>query len=483
VRALLVASLICACSSPRETPQPGPIPLFGDDRVADVLGRDPARAPRTFAEHEALFGVGRACSRTDSHEIFVIEERATRFAEVIVPTTTIAPRVIVSGCSPAPQSLDGVAVSFGMFTVMPTDPSRDARDPLAVTPIEVMALDRRTGTYGFYVFDEQGVQRIVRTETGVVRTVVGKRDGSVEELASKGPRCFGCHVQGGPLMASLGDPWTSWVSTRTEVAVGSYEGETAAIVAESNMLDRSVRRAAFANALEGIVRNAIRAFVVGGAEPGSGLVARTLGGAEPGGLPHLLRSVFCETELQFASTFETVPLQLFVDPAAVVGADITRPIAAPGDDFPQLLPIRSEMDLRIEEQLVTRGVLSRATVQAIRLLDDERDVFSEKRCSLLPRVIEALPVDPRAVDAYVREVVRDALPADAAFARALLDGREDPGARDAYFAAVGQRFADAVASFTADRAMWVDRLMERRQRARAMFPGDAHPLPFAATLP
>jgi hypothetical protein len=445
VRAAALAFFVLACSA-RDEQVPRSSAVFGDDRVADALARDPARAPRTFVEHEALFGVGRACTRADSHEVYIIEENATRFAEAMIPTATPVPRAIVTGCNPKPESLDGVAVSFGLMTVMPTDPSRLGPDPLARAPVEAMALDRTTGLYNFYVFDDAGVQRIVR-EGSVVKTIVGGRDGTVTTRTETSPRCFGCHVHGGPLMAALADPWTSWVSTRDEEP-GGYSGETAAIVAESNQLKTS-KRAAFANALEGVMRNAIRSFVVSGLGPRTDV--RTL-----------LRSVFCETELQWASTFDTVPLQIVVDPAAAAGSGLTRPIAT--DNFPQLLPIRSEIDLKIEDYLVSTGVLSESTVRAIRLIDDANDIFSDKRCALYPRAVQN-PTDA-AIRTLVREATND-------YGRAILDGRDDGGA---YFTGLRARVANELAN----RALLEARLAARRARARAMFPGPMHPLPIGA---
>lgn len=448
-RAFLAAVVAVGCSAPREPPPPPE--LFGDDRVADALERDPARAPRTLAEHEALFRIGRQCKRADSREVFVIEERATRFAEVMVPTPAPVPRAVITGCNPTPESLDGVAVSFGLMTVVPTDPARPASDPLAPTPIEVMARDRTTGLYSFYVFDGDGVQRIVR-EGAAVSTIIGRRDGTTTTRREPTSRCFGCHVNGGPVMASLADPWTSWVSTRSENP-GVYSGETASLVSESNQLE-TTKRASFANALEGVMRNAIRAFVVDG-------LARSVD------VRQQLRSVFCETELQFASTFGSVPLQIAIDPAAAAGSGITGPVAT--DTFPQLLPIRSEIDLRIEESLVMTGVLDANTVRAVRLVDDENDIFSDKRCAVLARVLEKLPATN--IDGHVRSVLRAVLTEP--YALALLDDRED--GRDAYEATLRKR----VEALFRDRASLERKLAERRARARKMFPGASHPLPIA----
>lgn len=54
-------------------------------------------------------------------------------------------------------------------------------------------------------------------------------------------------------------------------------------------------------------------------KPGSGFVQATVDGDQPGSVGKLLESVFCQTELQYASAFGTVPLELFVDPGAVAG--------------------------------------------------------------------------------------------------------------------------------------------------------------------
>ncbi len=462
MRSAVVAALLLGCSASEQV-ETRPIVVFGDDRVADALARDVTATPATFLEHEALFGVGRACA---SRATYVIEERATRFAERIVPRGSLSPRIVATGCSDAPETLSGAAAAFDLFSVLPTEPSRDEADPIARAPVEAMALDRTTGLYNFYVFDAEGVQRIVRLRNGSIVTNIARRDGSSESRAESSQRCYGCHVNGAPVMASLADPWTSWVSTHHDRTLAAYVGETSSLT--------SGKHVGLANALEGVTRNAIRTFVMG-ASSGQGLVARTLAGDEPGGLSRLLRSVFCETELQFASTTETMPLQLFVDPAAAAGAAIARPAAT--DTFPELLPIRAEIDLRIEEALISRGVLGAGTARAIRMLDDGNDIFSTKRCGLLPRVLEKLPVELTRVDAHIAALVRDALPADARYARALLDGRED--GRDDYFAALRTR----VAADLENRPLLAARLAARRAAARAMFPGDAHPLPFAVVSP
>ncbi|MGZ3456354.1 MAG: hypothetical protein ACXVEF_42515, partial [Polyangiales bacterium] len=165
----LVCVLVLGCSSSKVTEAPPPtksdLPLFGDDRVADVLARDPAKAPTSLLEHEAQFHVGRACE-----DVFVVEERATRQNNMTLPLDRVVPRVVYGACR------DGLVAD--LFTVVPTDPARPASDPLVQNAVETKALDRTTKKYGFYVFDANGVTRIFE-DHGKVRTIVGSRNGQI----------------------------------------------------------------------------------------------------------------------------------------------------------------------------------------------------------------------------------------------------------------------------------------------------------------
>jgi hypothetical protein len=484
-----VAAAACAPSGPspseevRGDPSADPEPrfeLFGDDRVAEVLRRDPSAAPRTYAEHEILFGIGRSCRGVRSREIFVIEERATRIAERVVPTDRPVPRVVVTGCSGA-ESSEGAGsaeanrISAEIFTVVPTDPARPREDPLLPAPIEVIARDLRTGSYSFYVFDDAGVTRVVR-DRDRVRSIFGGRDGSSATTVESGPRCFGCHVAGGPIMPAAADPWTGWISGRTPRATSAFAGETAAIVAES--VGTSGRRG-HADALEQIVRNATRALVFAA---GDEAIARFRADHDPRSIEALLRAVFCEVELEWASASPRGrPLPLFVDPGAMVGIAFDRPAGAAG---PVSVPIRGEWDRRVEDLLVTRGLLRPETVLSLRLVDDRNDVFSEARCALLPQVLASLDRDRvggAALDAVVRAHVRRALAGEdpaAVYGRALLDQDGSDAARTALEVARAA-FADRVRARIAE--LGDDELEAlaavRRVAARRLFPADAHPIP------
>src|SRR5262245_57739170 len=132
--------------------------LFGDDRVGDALRNRPSKVPGTFAQVEALFGIGRKCARGDSKEIFVVEERQTRANGEQTPSEEgLMPRAVVTGCSTSPDSR---AESYSLMVALvssPDAPHAGDGDPMLLTSVEVMALDRKTGLYNFYVFESNGL--------------------------------------------------------------------------------------------------------------------------------------------------------------------------------------------------------------------------------------------------------------------------------------------------------------------------------------
>ena len=100
-------------------------------------------------------------------------------------------------------------------------------------------------------------------------------------------------------------------------------------------------RKSLASDLEVTTRTALRTLIFGvQGQAGTGLGAALKDGRAAGGWARLVNAVFCETSLNYASATDTVPVELFVDPAAVVGAGIVRP-ASNEDGFPRLLPVRS----------------------------------------------------------------------------------------------------------------------------------------------
>jgi hypothetical protein len=123
-------------------------------------------------------------------------------------------------------------------------------------------------------------------------------------------------------MNEMHEPWTNWISTHKTLpdAASELTGETRSIVEEAVSIDGAHSRLSLANDLEKTMMAAIRVWNEGQASvPGSGFVQATVDGDQPGGVAGLLDSLFCQTELQYASSFGTVPLELFVDPGAVAG--------------------------------------------------------------------------------------------------------------------------------------------------------------------
>lgn len=486
--------------------------LFGDDRVADVLKKDLTKVPNSFQQAEKLFKIGRACARTDSKEIFVVEEAQTRGAAGTSKTTTILPRAVVTGCNtPDVKAPNGVYdpqwASYSLFAALFSDPDSEAGkkgDTMVFDRVEMMALDRKTGLYNFYVFEPGPVAN----GPGIMQRIRLMPDNSVMvyekkpavKRVSKTPstqnrQCNDCHANMGPLMNEMSEPWTNWVSTRKLLpADTNISGDTKSIVSEATALDGSHTRTSFANDLEKTMLAAIAAWNEGLPKedgtvvPGTGFIQANLEGNQPKKVSGLLKSVFCETELRYTSAIETVPLEVFFDPF-VFGSSIQRPLAYSLDPVPVMMPVRSEMDKRIERALQKKGVLSFKTVTAVRLFDEKNDIFSAARCGLYPKVVAQLPTDATKVDAHVRNVLRGqtdaAIPAGPRrdYAKALLDdtlaGDKVTAARNAYLAEATPRLKaefEKLQSATG-RTELKKRSTDRKKAAEKMFPGDRAPLP------
>lgn len=475
--------------------------LFGDDRVGDALKNNLTKVPATFQDYEALFSVGRKCAREDSKEIFVVEESNSRAGGTVVTTTNLLPRAVVTGCNTDRANPDSIKKSFELMTALissPDAPGAKKGDAMVFTPLEVMALDRRTGTYNFYVFETNGagkpgtITRFIRdAKTSATKSFRLAPGGKVEKKTETEKRCFSCHVNGGPIMNEIGQPWTNWVSTRSTLPKGTFTGETLAVVSESAPISMSHDRSSLANDLEQIMRAGIRVWI-NGDTPTTGFGLMTLEGSAPGGLPLLLKSSFCQTELNYLSAADTVPLEMFVDPSAAIGSGIAAPAPYPSEIFPTLLPIRSEHDRRIEMYLLKSGYLTVNTVAAIRLVDDEHDIFSGARCKLYDQALTNLPTDKAKVDAHLRTVVSNALKAKAlgtvsaardAYLAKLLDPAATADAlstaRTAYYADLKSRFDKAAAQLTTatGRTKLKSRVTATKAAAKAMFPDAANPLP------
>jgi hypothetical protein len=474
--------------------------IFGDDRVGAALKSNARGVPGSFPEFEKLLKVGRSCVRTDSKEIFVVEEDSSRATGATKEVMELLPRTVVTGCNTDKANPESVRNSFNLMVALvssPDAPNAAKNDPMVLTPVEVMALDEKTGLYNFYVFESNGAG-----QTGTVTRIQRQPDGAINEFrkepgkalktsVNQDKRCFNCHVNGGPLMNEMTEPWTNWVSTHKQLPESKLAGETLSIVSEAAAPHGEHSRSSLANDLEQTMRAAIRTWVTGVATaPGSGHGPETLAGVQPGGLAGLLKSTFCETELNFASAFDTVPLELFLDPSAVSGGSYSRPPADPADLFPILLPVRSEMDKRIELFLQKSGYLSARTIAAVRAVDDVNDVFSTARCGLYADVVKGLPTAPADVDAKVRQVIgarlhAKAIPpgARATYITKLIDLKVDDtavkAAKTVYLAESAKTFTAATAQLgtAAGKKALKARVQARKDAAQKMFPNPANPLP------
>ncbi len=476
--------------------------LFGDDRVADILKKDLSKVPRSFQEFEKLFGVGRSCKRTDSKEIYVVEESSTRATGEQEETDMLLPRAVVTGCNTGEMNPDGETLyqSYSLMAALfssPDVPGAKKGDPMVFDRVEVMALDRKTGLYNFYVMTPSKdpkapgtLQRIqLRPDNTVYVYTKDPAKKAVSKKKSTDRMCNNCHVKMGPLMNEMHEPWTNWVSTHKDLpeTAEGLSGETRSIVSEAVSIDGKHSRLSLANDLEKTMMAAMRVWNEGQASiPGSGFVQATIDGDQPGDVKGMLSSLFCQNELQYASAFGTVPVELFVDPGAVAGGSFQPPASYSVDLFPLLMPVRSEMDKRIETALLKKKVVKQNTAIAIRLIDDKNDVFSKKRCDLYATAVESLPTDETKVDAHLKGFLKPQAQtlfgktARRAYADALLDDAADVKAkRLAYLAEMTTVYQNEAKKLNTPegRSELKARSQARKDSARAMFDRDANPMP------
>ena len=504
-----------ACASPEATTGDDQefketMSVFGDDRVSTMLKGKPLLVPGTFQEFEKLFKVGRMCPRTDSKEIFIVEEESTRANGEQKLGMPLLPRAVVTGCNTDAANPDAAIKSFEMMAALISDPgapNAGKGDPMLFSPLEVMALDRRTGTYNFYVFFSNGVGK-----PGTMVRVLRAVDGKIKkfEMTSKGASvastkvtnaCFSCHANGGPLMNEMKNPWVNWVSVVNEFPKDAkLTGETAAIVSEAHDFKGKHNRASFANDLQKIMEAAITTWIEGDLKmTNAGTIVNKLGfgqmtieGSAPGGIKLLLKSAFCETELNYATALDTVPIELFMDPDAAGGTELV-PADTTGELNVFQMPVRSAHDRAIEVFLQKRQYLSYRNFRALRLVDDERDVFSPARCALYAEVIKtALPAKPADVDKRIRDLLATKVkakafgtlqPARAAYLAALVDAKQSEEQAEsllpAYFDELQSRYSTLKGKLaTATGRATLQKAMDaRKASARKMFPDPAAPLP------
>jgi len=467
--------------------------VLGNDRVARVLRARPSTIPDRLSTFETAFGVGRACNRTDSKEIFAVEERSTRITGDQIETAGTFPRLVIGGCNQNPSRPGSVRQTFEMLVAMVSDTERDPSDPIPSQPVEIMALDETTGLFNFYVLEPSAAP----DGPGTVTRFVRRADGAVEKWqkvagrpATKEPfpqgKCYNFHVHGGPIMNELTEPWTNWVSSHKTFS-RPLTGETRALVSEARPLAGEHARSSLANQFEKITRASIATWVEGlpGVE-GSGLGPQTLSGAQPGGVPQLLRSVLCETEVNYASVFNTVPVATFLDGTIAAFASLEPAVPPISGAAFTLLPVRSETDLRIEKFLQKARILTPDTVLAARVFDDENDIFSTRRCALHADVTRRLgDVAPEAaLRAAMLAALDDTMTGpQRKYLQALLDPSTETEVRDAaesaYIADVTGRYTAETSQLESDagRAAIARRWRARQVSARAMFPTAANPLP------
>lgn len=477
--------------------------VLAHDRVGRVFHANLTSISSKLPDNENLFGVGRACNNAASKEIFIVEEKSTRFGGRQQDTLNLLPRAVIGGCNQAPLTSSHLG-SFELMVAAVSDKDYPLDDPFSIEPVEIMALDDDTGLFNFYIIerpeplhphDRPTVTRFDRRADGQIMRYqkVANRPATIEVSSNR--KCFDCHVNGGPVMNELTQPWSGWISSTGLYSRPSVSGLTRELVSEARPFNREHNRSSLANDLERITREAIQTWIEGQpSHPGSGLGPQVLAGKQPGGVSGLLKSVFCQTELNFASTFDTVPLPMFVDEFAANFASLQPPInSIQNPKFPVRLPVRSEVDKRIEVFLQKKGQITPDVVLATRIVDDTHDVFSQKRCDLYPAVVSAIAggATPEAASraALASTIAGGAnTPAEKLIA-AILDPKttddDRSKAESDYIADLTARFNADITKVESDDGLKEldNRLADKQRAAFAMFPSTANVLPRLEHVP
>ena len=466
------------------TPQEAEL-LLGSDRVGRVLLADAQLLPGTLAEVELAFGIGRHCEAVEGREIFLIEEHQVRPEGIPAHAAEPVPRFVFGGCGGDPDHPSD-ARSADLFAVLLSDPGADEPDPLDETIIELMGLDDQTGVYNFYELrrdEETGrgtVTRIVEGADGTVTRLVKRPTASLQVETAATRACFSCHPHGAPLMNELRSPWPNWLSSERPLPARAYGGETADLIGAGTGDDGSPSNA---GDLQTLIEIGSTLSLRGNGSPQHGHLSRVSAGLAPGGARRLLRSVLCDSEVSWERVGETVPLGVFLDGDAVAGSGLGRPLlSAPVAGG--LTPVRGDIDRRIESALVQRGYLSPELVTAARLVDDQHDVFSEARCSVLDLIAQDVQLDDFSAalrSALLASMPADEQPARAAYRLGLLAEPPEVGSelRTAYWEEATARLTAAVAA-SGDgpgRALLLEELSRRLDGAIALFPDSEHPRP------
>jgi hypothetical protein len=278
-------------------------------------------------------------------------------------------------------------------------------------------------------------------------------------------------------MNELSEPWTNWVSPKKRLPTDKLSGLTKELVSSASLADQ----------FEGIVRSATEEYVQGkkGAKD-VGWLARVRSGLLPGGVARVVRPLFCESDLNYLSADSTkgVPEQVFFDPSVSAAAGLPIPDPPSGNvPVPFLFPIRSVFDETVQAALVDAGLVAFDVAVAIRLLDDENDVFSPQRCGVFDDLSKELAKlgaqpAPASVASTIKRVVESKAgamkmtPARLAYFKVRLAEGDHEAAQQAYNAELQKRFA-ALDQHIGPRET------KRKDLAHKKFPGDSSdsPLP------
>jgi hypothetical protein len=297
--------------------------------------------------------------------------------------------------------------------------------------VEAFAWDNSKGYYNFYELRGDGVTGLWSYRGDSFDILVDNR------LLHRQPtpsaprfgdrlRCSGCHMNGGPIMKELTEPYNDWWNPQRPLDFGQRTPD-ARIAAVLKTLVPAARLA-----------EAVR---VGLAK--LELSTRFTDARKALTFQEQLRPLFCPMEVNFASDTSnigpvTIPADFFVDPRlqprGQSGVRVERTayndmLVKAGSRFPEtalpdadhawLTPVKSASDIGAVQTLIDTGVLDTEFVADVLAVDMTEPALSNIRCGLLRLIPDAPKPDWRA--AFVTTLLASTVPGAAELHKNLTD--------------------------------------------------------------
>jgi hypothetical protein len=296
------------------------------------------------------------------------------------------------GTPPSAITIPRGDLLFGHFTTTRGDQLVSQQSGLA---IELIAWDPGKQFYNFYeLLDGDWFYR--GDSKGILDQIqlLHRQRSTSTSPFGEGPRCAGCHINGGLLQKELAPPHNDWFVQARRLPLGKLRPDA--------FISGKLADAKDAGELSKVVVASARRLADSPGYQGA-LAARS-------SMQERLRPLFCPLEMNIESDSEPfddnkatlrIPSAFFVDPRlAAADVSVARPHydaaleklhsrlpETPGRrvdaDHGWLTPVKAHSDMVFVDALIEQGVVDKEFVADVLAVDFTNPVFSKTRCGLL----------------------------------------------------------------------------------------------------